>query len=299
MGRVKMMAAAALSLMATVSLPHAASADTYAWVLFGSNTLGDLDLTTAHGHNYSAQTLTNGVVGLGELNNNANDLYGLSAAGQLYGIDGLNGVETAIGSGASGITFIDFGSTVTGLFGIATNGDLYDINKTTGASTEIAQFGNGTLTTRNNGMGLSTGSSTLYFSNMVSSSVEDLYSVNTSTGALTLIGSMSTVHGKSGGLLVGGMADIAGQLWGGANNGGNGSHQSSYTIPGSCSGSCAVAYNADIDPNNKHAVTGMALGEASSAPPVVPEPAAWVLMLAGVGAVGGIMRLRRRSAIQA
>jgi hypothetical protein len=298
MGRVKMMAAAALSLVATVSLPHAASADTYAWVLFGTNTLGDLDLTTAHGANYSAQTLANGVVGLGELNNTALDLYGLSAAGELYGIDGLNGAETPLGGGGSGITFIDFGSTATGLFGIATNGDLYDINQATGAATELAQFGDGTLTTRNDGMGLSTGSSTLFFSNMISSTEEDLYSVDTTTGALTLVGSMSTTNGKTGGLLVGGMADIAGTLWGGANNGGNGSHQSSYTIPTSCSGSCAVAYNADIDPNNKHAVTGMALGEASTAP-LVPEPADWVLMLAGVGAVGGMMRLRRRSAIQA
>jgi hypothetical protein len=296
---MKMMAAAALSLMATVSLPHAASADTYAWVLFGSNSLGDLDLSTLHGKNYSLQTLTNGVVGLGELNNDANDLFGLSAAGQLYGIDGLNGAETAIGSGASGITFIDFGSTVTGLFGIATNGDFYDINSTTGVSTEVGMFGNGTLTTRNDGMGFSTGSATLYFSNMVSSTVEDLYSVNTTTGALTLVGSMSTTHGKSGGLLVGGMADIAGTLFGGANNGGNGSHQSSYTIAAaSCSVACTVAYNADINPNNKHAITGFALGEASTAP-LVPEPAAWVLMLAGVGAVGGMMRLRRRVPIQA
>jgi hypothetical protein len=298
MGRVKMMAAAALSLVATVSLPHAASADTYAWVLFGTNTLGDLDLSTTHGANYSAQTLANGVVGLGELNNEASDLYGLSAAGELYGINGLNGAETPLGGG-SGITFIDFGSTATGLFGIATNGDLYDINQANGAATELATFGSGTLTARNDGMGLSTGSTTLFFSNMVSSSVEDLYSVDTTTGALTLVGSMSTTNGKTGGLLVGGMADIAGALWGGANNGGNGSHQSSYTIPTSCSGSCAVAYNADIDPNNKHAVTGMALGEFSSAPPVVPEPGDWVLMLAGVGAVGGMMRLRRRSPIQA
>ncbi|HEY1560474.1 MAG TPA: hypothetical protein VGF71_06255, partial [Caulobacteraceae bacterium] len=161
MGRVKMMAAAALSLMATVSLPHAASADTYAWVLFGTNTLGDLDLTTAHGLNYSAQTLANGVVGLGELNNDASDLYGLSAAGELYGIAGLTGVETPLGGGGSGITFIDFGSTATGLFGIATNGDLYDIDQATGVATELAQFGDGTLTTRNDGMSLSTGSSTL------------------------------------------------------------------------------------------------------------------------------------------
>jgi hypothetical protein len=298
MGRMKMMAAAALSLVATVSLPHAASADTWAWVLFGSNSLGDLDLSITHGKNYSLQTLANGVVGLGELNSNANDLFGLSAAGQLYGISGLTGGETAIGSGASGITFIDFGSTQTGLFGIATNGDFYDINSTTGVSTEVGTFGGGTFTTRNDGMGFSTGSSTLYFTNMVSSTVEDLYSVNVGTGALTLVGTLSTTKGKSGGLLVGGMAEIAGTLFGGTNNGGNGSHQASYVIPESCSGACAVAYNADINPNNKHAVTGMALGEASTAP-FVPEPADWVLMLAGVGAVGGMMRLRRRAPIQA
>lgn len=291
MGRLKLMAAAALSLVATASLPQAASADVFAWVLFGSNTLGDLDLTTAHGANYSLQTLANGVVGLGELNNNANDLFGLSASGELYSIDGLTGGETALG-GSSGITFIDFGSTVTGLFAIATNGDFYDISNT-GAATEVGSLGLGSSLARNDGMGLSTGSSTLYFTNMISSTVEDLYTVSTTTGALTLVGTLSTVKGKSGGLLVGGMAEINSALWAGTNNGGNGSHQSSYTLSTTCSGSCAVAYNADIDPNNKHAVTGMALGEASTAP-LVPEPAAWALMLSGIGAVGGMMRLRRR-----
>jgi len=297
MGRLKMMAAAAaFGLMASASLPTTASADVFAFVLFGSNTLGDLDLTTTHGHNYSEITLVNGLVGLGELNSDANQLYGLSAAGELYTVNGVTGAESALG-GSSGVTFIDFGSTVSGLFAIGANGDFYDISKTTGAATEVGSLGLGSSLSRNDGMGLSTGSTTLYFTNMVSSTVEDLYTINTSTGGLTLVGTLSTTLGKSGGLLVGGMAEINSALWAGTNNGGNGSHQSSYTLGTTCSGSCAVAYNADIDPNNKHAVTGFALGEASVAP-LVPEPSAWALMLAGVGAVGGMMRFRRRPAVQ-
>lgn len=292
-----MMAAAALSLLAAASLPKAASADNYAWVLFGGTSLGDLDLSTTHGKDYSEVTLANGVVGLGELNSNADDLYGLSAAGALYGINGLTGAETYDGGGSSGITFIDFGSTINGLYAIATSGDLYSIGLN-GSETDLGPTGLGTVT-RNIGMGLSTGNSTLYFTNMVSSTVEDLYSVDTLTGALTLEGSIASGSKKTDILTVGGMAEIASELFAAANTG-LGSHQSSWTItPGTpCSGQCTTTYNAEILPNNKHAVTGMAMGEASSAP-LVPEPSEWALMLAGVGAVGGMMRLRRRSEVQA
>jgi hypothetical protein len=54
-------------------------------------------------------------------------------------------------------------------------------------------------------------------------------------------------------------------------------------------------------PNDLHHYT-ITIGAAADAPPPppppsVPEPASWALMLCGFGAVGGVMRARRRTAV--
>ena len=96
----------------------------------------------------------------------------------LESINTSNGALTSIGNGA-GVSL--FGSTTTGLYGInSTSQDLYSINPLTGATTVIGSTG---LTLGVTGTALSTNSSTLYYAWNGA-----LYTVDTATGAATLLG---------------------------------------------------------------------------------------------------------------
>lgn len=81
--------------------------------------------------------------------------------------------------------YFDTGSTLIGLFGIDPNMRLFSINPVTGITTIIGSLGvgdNGTL-------GLSTNSTTLYFTD-----AGILYTINTSTGAATAVGALGATN---------------------------------------------------------------------------------------------------------
>jgi hypothetical protein len=300
MGRLKMMlAAASLAALAGVTtLPGAASADVYGYALFQGKTgnftggvFGRFDLTT--GATYAPVTLTDPLVGLGELGGSPLELYGLSATGQLYTMS-PTGTETATVDTITGVNFIDFGSTQSGLFALGTEGGftyLYDLN-TNGSIASQVKFDGGAIISRNDGMGLSTGSDTLYFTDMVSSTEEDLYTVNTSTGAISEAGTVQV--NPTTPLEIGGLAEGGGDLWVVANNGGSGSHGTVDGVILPCSANvCTYGNTHNINPNSNNPPLGLAYAGTSATPPT-PEPTEWALLLAGVGAVGGMLRLRRR-----
>jgi hypothetical protein len=126
-------------------------------------------------------------------------LYGGSyLAGNLYNINPANGSLSLVGSSA--VDYELFGSTPSGLFALGTDDNLYSINRTSGAATLVGATG---LTLSGTWFGMSTGSSSLYFSDG-----PDLYSLNTSTGLGTLVGNM-------GGAQLGAMVQEGGLLYGG------------------------------------------------------------------------------------
>ena len=112
--------------------------------------------------------------------------------GLLYSVNTSNGNLTLIG-GLNGNNLAAFGSTTTGLYGLAGTGSnvvatLFSINPQTGAMTTIGPLGAGAVP---NGQGyyarLSVGSSTLYMEFN-----SNLYTINTTTGAATRVGTTDT-----------------------------------------------------------------------------------------------------------
>jgi hypothetical protein len=227
--------------------------------------------------------------GLGQL---GSTVYGESAD-QLYSISSA-GVETAIGSAVAGVTFVDFGSTTSGLFAISTTGNLYTINDSTGAATLDGSLGLGTFASHLTTIGMSTGSGTLYFDDGLT-----MYSLNTATGVATNIGTISggpTNYGALAYLSAAQTGTTAG-LYGGSNK--DGLHGASlHSALVSFNSSFAGTLVAETTPNDTShtAFWGFAPGFGAT---VLPEPSEWALMLAGVGAVGGALRARRRKATAA
>ena len=112
--------------------------------------------------------------------------------GLLYSVNTSNANLTLIG-GLNGNNLAAFGSTTTGLYGLAGTGSnvvatLFSINPQTGAMTAIGPLGAGAVP---NGQGyyarLSVGSSTLYMEFN-----SNLYTINTTTGAATQVGTTDT-----------------------------------------------------------------------------------------------------------
>jgi hypothetical protein len=128
---------------------------------------------------------TGGYSGLGV----ANGILYTEQNGDLYSVNVTNAALTLIG-GATGNNMGSFGSTTSGLYGIAPVGlqsvpTLFSINSATGAVTQIGPVGviqNGASAYAE----LSNGSGTLYMENNGS-----LYTMNTTTGAGTLVGTES------------------------------------------------------------------------------------------------------------
>lgn len=119
----------------------------------------------------------------------ANGVLYTEQNGGLYSVNVTNASLTLIG-GTIGNNIPVFGSTTSGLYGIAPVGSqsvptLFSINSATGAVTSV-----GAVSVIPNGGGayakLSTGSSTLYMENNGS-----LYTMSTTTGAATLVGTES------------------------------------------------------------------------------------------------------------
>jgi uncharacterized protein (TIGR03437 family) len=122
----------------------------------------------------------------------ANGVLFTEQNGLLYSVNTSNASLTLIG-GLNGNNLAAFGSTTTGLYGLAGTGSnvvatLFSINPQTGAMTAIGPLGAGAVP---NGQGyyarLSVGSSTLYMEFN-----SNLYTINTTTGAATQVGTTDT-----------------------------------------------------------------------------------------------------------
>jgi uncharacterized protein (TIGR03437 family) len=118
----------------------------------------------------------------------ANGVLYTEQNGLLYSVNTSNASLTLIG-GLTGNNLSTFGSTTTGLYGLAGTGSsqvatLFSINPQTGAVTAIGPIGASVIP---NGQGyysrLSVGSSTLYMEFQ-----SNLYTINTTTGAATQVG---------------------------------------------------------------------------------------------------------------
>ena len=177
-----------LTIGVLVALPASLQADDLAYMLGTAalgvqNPLGIVDLKTG------VFTL------IGNMGNGGYD--GLAVAngvlyteqnGLLYSVNTSNASLTLIG-GINGNNLATFGSTTTGLYGLAGTGSnvvatLFSINPQTGAITAIGPIGASVIP---NGQGsyarLSVGSSTLYMEFQ-----SNLYTINTTTGAATQVG---------------------------------------------------------------------------------------------------------------
>jgi MYXO-CTERM domain-containing protein len=156
-------------------------ADVIAYESNGANQFGTMDLTT-------------GVFSL--LGNSGQLLSGLgTVGGVLYGgldhsstvehVNTANGAITPISTSGATPTggWYDFGSTLTNLYGIDQSGVLYSINPSTGVVTSLGSTG---LSVVGITIGLSTGSSSLYFTDGSS-----LFTLNTTNGTPTPVGSNS------------------------------------------------------------------------------------------------------------
>jgi uncharacterized protein (TIGR03437 family) len=119
----------------------------------------------------------------------ANGVLYTEQNGLLYSVNTANASLTPIGGVTGTPNLASFGSTTTGLYGLAGVGEfevatLFSINPQTGAITAIGPIGAGAIP---NGQTyyqrLSVGSSTLYMENS-----SNLYTINTTTGAATQVG---------------------------------------------------------------------------------------------------------------
>jgi hypothetical protein len=182
----KHMTTGLLTIGLLASLASTLEADDFAYMLGTSaggviNPFGTVDLNSGAftvigsmgSGGYSGLAVANGVV-YTEQN------------GLLYSVNTSNANLTLIG-GLTGNNMATFGSTTTGLYGLASTGSqsvatLFSINPATGGITAIGPVG-----VIGNGQGayarLSVGSSTLYMEN-----ASNLYTLNTTTGAGTQVG---------------------------------------------------------------------------------------------------------------
>jgi hypothetical protein len=171
-----------------VALAASLEADNLAYMLGTAalgveNPLGIVDLNTGV-FNLIGNMGSGGYDGLGV----ANGVLYTEQNGLLYSVNTSNANLTLVG-GLIGNNLATFGSTTTGLYGLAGTGSnevatLFSINPQTGAITAIGLIGAGAIP---NGQTyyqrLSVGSSTLYME-----ANSNLYTINTTTGAATQVG---------------------------------------------------------------------------------------------------------------
>jgi hypothetical protein len=231
--------------MAGAIASQALGSDIMSWEVNGAEQFGSIDLNTG------VFTITGSEsTQLSGLGVSGGMLFGGGYAGNtLFSINTSTGALTSVGTGS--ITYNDFGSTLSGLYAIGSDGDLYSINAANGASTLIGSPG---LSINSITTGLSTNSSTLYYS-----VGGELYTLNTTTGAATPVGAT----GNSG---AGAMVFEAGSLWAGVNsplsvetlNTSTGTATPGATV----SGTAAVFWGLAPDP----------------VPSSAPEPSTWLLL---------------------
>jgi hypothetical protein len=245
---------------------QAVLADSMAYAGTGTGEFGTLDLNTGTFSDLgnSGQTLA----GMGVANGT---LYGVNyrqAVGILYSINTANGSLTNIGS--SSVYYYDFGSTTTGLYAVGKDLNLYSVDPTNGAARLIGATGIGGF---GQWSGLSTNAETLYLSNG-----NMLYTLNTNTGAASLVGSL-------GGAEYTAMVLENGSLWGG------------QSIPALAVGTLNLSTGAITSTT---AITGINASNVWSLAPVplptaVPVPAS--IWLFG-SALAGFIGVKRRKSLQ-
>jgi BON domain len=154
-----------------------------AYAITGAGHFGTLDL-----HTGVFTELGNAGVLLGGLGVYRGNLYGGQHNGNtLYQVNPTNGSLTAVGK--SNITdFNLFGSTTSGLYALDSNFNLYSVYPTTAAATRLGPTG---FSAPGCCTALSSGASGLYFVTTLGSGTT-LYSLNTATGAPSMIGPTNT-----------------------------------------------------------------------------------------------------------
>lgn len=186
---------AALPTEEGASSPSAtAASDSTAFVGTASHAFGKVDLKTGVFSELGNTGLL--LAGMGVVNGK---LYAAGySSGTLYTVNTSNGKLTEVGS--SSIAYDLMGSTTGGgLYATNTNEELYSVDPLSGATKLIGPLG----VNYSGYYGLSNNSSILYFANGT-----NLFTVNTHTGAATLVGSMGSSQ-------LGGLVLEDNVLWGG------------------------------------------------------------------------------------
>jgi hypothetical protein len=195
--RTPTLAYGAAALLTTFFL-SSAQADPGAYMSDRSGDFGSVDLSTG-----DFTLIGNMGVTMTGMALDGGTLYGGQyLTGNLYTINPTTGGVSLVGSSSESYEL--FGSTPAGLFALGADMNLYSINATTGAAKLVGATG---LSLSGSWFGMSTASSTLYFSDG-----PELYSLSTSTGLGTLVGNM-------GGAQMGAMITEGGTLYGGNDNG--------------------------------------------------------------------------------
>jgi len=260
------------------SLSSNVRADSFAYAVGGAGTLETVDLNTGVNTVLSVTPCagTNpgpGIipcVGLG-VSDGALFLVQNAAGGvaNFYSVDTTNGSTSLLGS--STFTVAAFGSTTNGLFVVDTSGNLYSASLSTG----LTLLGStGISPTREEG--LSDNSGSLYFTDAGS-----LYTLNTTTGAATLIGMMDSAND------VGAMLFQNGTLYG-TDAPGDTQAGEIFTI------NTTTGIATDTGVNDNRVVSG---GGLAPDPLATPEPGTLSLLLCGMSGLGVLMgrkRLRQR-----
>ena len=235
-----------------------AHADVYAWESTGNDDFGRLDLTTGV---YTSRGNTGFLFsGLGAY---GGVVYGgAEASAGFYSVNTSNGAATLIGN--SGEAYEDTGSTTSGVYEFGKDDYLYRVNVATGATTQV-----GYLNIPISGvLGMSSSGPTLFISQD-----SNLYSINTTTAAATLVG---TTTGATFGAMV---------YIGGVYYGGNEFPQNQVTTFNPLTAAVTFGPNETGAPSD---FWGLAPTSA------VPETSTWAMLLLGFAGVG-FMAYRRKS----
>src|SRR5580700_1436453 len=162
------------------ALPSTAYADTIAFMETNMDNFGTVNLDS--GAYTQISTNAPGLLsGLAELNGVIYSTAYLS--NNFYVVNPSNGALSQ--TATTSVSIKSLGATLTGLYGIDVNGGVYSIS-TSGVATAIGSLGLPTGVVSSSIDSLSTNSNTLYLT--VGS---NLYTVNTSTGAATLVGGLT------------------------------------------------------------------------------------------------------------
>lgn len=171
--------------------PTYAAGDILAYAKLSDGSLGIFNLSTG---TFSPFPSGPSLVGLGEI---GSTLYADTVnSGTLYTVNPQDGTLTVVGS--ANINFQAFGSTTNGLFALDYGMNLYSIDPATGAAHLLGSTG---LNNPDHN-GLSSGSSTLYYTDQFGTATPTVHTLNTTTGAATRIGNTPGVFGP---IVIGGM----------------------------------------------------------------------------------------------